>query len=299
MAVTRRTTAVALLVAAVIVLFGAAACGPKTQHATAQPGAVVPSAGSAEPSSDPLASASPATSSPAPSAKASKTAGPSGTAKATEGAFVVRAPGGGSGPAGSMAHTGSTSVALTFDDGPDPVNTPKILEVLRANGVKATFCLVGFRVRDHPELVRQIVADGHTLCNHSWQHLTDLAKREQSYIDWDLQHTNDMIHAAVGNGVPIKYFRAPGGNFTADLVAKAKSMGMAPIYWDVDPQDWNHSHDANDAAHIARVIAEVKHQVRQGSIILSHDNVQPDTIVAYQTLVPFLKQHFTLVALPT
>jgi peptidoglycan/xylan/chitin deacetylase (PgdA/CDA1 family) len=198
-----------------------------------------------------------------------------------------------------MAHTGSTAVALTFDDGPDPVNTPKILEVLRANGVKATFCLVGFRVRDHPELVRQIVAGGHTLCNHSWQHLTDLAKRDQTYIDWDLQHTNDMIHAAVGNDVPIKYFRAPGGNFTADLVAKGRSMGMAPIYWDVDPQDWNHSNDANDAAHIARVIAEVKRQVRQGSIILSHDNVQPDTIVAYQTLVPLLKQHFTLIPLPT
>ena len=75
-------------------------------------------------------------------------------------------------------------------------------------------------------------------------------------------------------------------------------MGMAPIYWDVDPQDWNHTKDANDAAHIARVIAEVKSQVRQGSIILSHDNVQPDTIVAYQTLVPFLKQHFTLIPLP-
>jgi peptidoglycan/xylan/chitin deacetylase (PgdA/CDA1 family) len=291
--------AVALLVPAVLVLVGATACGPKAKPATAQPAAVAPSGGSAEPS-PPAPSATPAASSPAPSGRPSRTAGPPATSKApAEGAFVVRPPGVGTGPAGSKAHTGSTAVALTFDDGPDPVNTPKILEVLRANGVKATFCLVGFRVRDHPELVRQIVAGGHTLCNHSWQHLTDLAKRDQSYIDWDLQHTNDMIHAAVGNDVPIKYFRAPGGNFTADLVAKAQSMGMAPIYWDVDPQDWNHKPDANDAAHIARVIAEVKRQVRQGSIILSHDNVQPDTIVAYQTLVPFLKQRFTLVPLPT
>ncbi|WP_426507223.1 polysaccharide deacetylase family protein [Dactylosporangium sp. McL0621] len=296
---TQRRTAIALLVVAVLVVFGTAACSSKAQPATAQPAAVVPSAASGEPSLPPESS-TPSTSSLAPSVRASRTAGPSGTPKASaESAFAVRPPGAGSGPAGSRAHTGSTAVALTFDDGPDPVNTPKILEVLRANGVKATFCLVGFRVRDHPELVRQIVAGGHTLCNHSWQHLTDLAQRDQTYVDWDLQHTNEMIHAAVGNDVPIKYFRAPGGNFTADLVAKAQSMGMAPIYWDVDPQDWNHKNDASDAAHIARVIGEVKRQVRQGSIILSHDNVQPDTIVAYQTLVPFLKRYFTLVALPT
>ena len=293
---TRRRTGAALLAVAVFALVGATACGPKAQPATAQP-AASPTAGPTG-SAEPPAPSDPATASASPSARPSRSAGPSTSKSPAGGPFTVRPPGTGSGPAGSISRTGSTAVALTFDDGPDPVNTPKILDVLRSNGVKATFCLVGFRVRDHPELVRQIVADGHTLCNHSWQHLTDLAKRDQSYIDWDLQHTNDMIHAAVGNDVPIKYFRAPGGNFTPALAEKGRSMGMAPIYWDVDPEDWNHTKDANDAAHIARVIAEVKRQVRQGSIILSHDNVQPDTIVAYQTLVPFLKQYFTLVPLP-
>src|SRR5262249_53412345 len=99
--------------------------------------------------------------------------------------------------------------------------------------------------------------------------------------------------------VPIKYFRAPGGNFTSALVAKAQELGMSSIYWDVDPRDWDHKGDRNDSAHIARVIAQVKSHVRQGSIVLSHDNGQPDTIVAYRTLVPWLKQYFTLEALPT
>lgn len=299
----RRRTAASLLVTAVIVLVGAAACGKdkaKDGHATAQPATGQSASATAGPSGapTPAGSGSPSTST-SPTRKTSPKPGTSTSKPAGGGGFVVRPPGTGHGPAGTDSRTGSTAVALTFDDGPDPVNTPKILEVLRHNGVKATFCLVGFRVRDNPALVRQIVAEGHTLCNHSWQHLTDLAKREPSYIDWDLTHTNEMIHAVVGNNVPIKYFRAPGGNFTPDLVEKARSMGMKSIYWDVDPQDWNHKGDATDAAHIDRVIAEVKSHIRQGSIVLSHDNKQPDTIVAYETLLPFLKQYFTLVALPT
>jgi peptidoglycan/xylan/chitin deacetylase (PgdA/CDA1 family) len=293
-----------LLAATAAVLLGAAACadGPKT-HETAQPASAVSATGQAP--AAPVSSAPPAPDA-SPSASASPSARPSTrpstarpTSKAAEAAFTVRPPGTGHGPAESLSRTSGTAVALTFDDGPDPVNTPAILQVLRENGVKATFCMVGFRVRDHPELVRQIYADGHTLCNHSWQHLTDLAKRDPAYIDWDLRHTNDMIHAAVGADAPIKYFRAPGGNFAPDLVAKAKELGMASIYWDVDPTDWNHKPDRDDQAHIDRVISGVKHQVRQGSIILSHDNVQPDTIVAYRTLIPWLKRYFTLERLPT
>ncbi|WP_426503848.1 polysaccharide deacetylase family protein [Dactylosporangium sp. McL0621] len=281
------------------VLVGAVACGRHQPASGAQPGLPAGSHSSvgpvlsAEPPVVPTSAAppppSPTTAKPTPSRTPSKTA---------EGAFTVRAPGTGHGPAGSLSRTGGTAVALTFDDGPDPTNTPAILQVLRENGVKATFCMVGFRVRDHPELVRQIYADGHTLCNHSWQHLIDLAKRDPSYIDWDLTKTNEAIHAAVGADAPIKYFRAPGGNFTPDLVAKAKSMGMSSIYWDVDPQDWNHKPDKNDQAHIDRVISQIKGHVRQGSIILSHDNAQPDTIVAYRQLIPWMKRYFTLERLP-
>jgi peptidoglycan/xylan/chitin deacetylase (PgdA/CDA1 family) len=287
----------------VVALLGVAACEDHpaaqgtAQQATGGPSNAEPghSGGPASPGTSTSATAGPSTSPPGKASPKPSTSG----GRTAEGGFVVRPPGTGHGPAGSLSRTSATSVALTFDDGPDPVNTPAILKVLRDNNVKATFCLVGFRVRDHPELVRQIVADGHTLCNHSWQHLINLAKKEPSYIDWDLRKTSEAIHNAVGNDVPIKYFRAPGGNFTADLVAKAHELGMESIYWDVDPQDWNHKPDANHPAHVNRVISEVKRHVRQGSIILSHDNVQPDTIVAYQTLIPWLKQYFTLEGLPT
>ena len=70
-------------------------------------------------------------------------------------------------------------VALTFDDGPDPTYTPQVLALLRPYRVKATFCVVGENAQAHPDLVRQIVADGHTLCNHSWHHDVLLGTRSR------------------------------------------------------------------------------------------------------------------------
>jgi peptidoglycan-N-acetylglucosamine deacetylase len=201
-------------------------------------------------------------------------------------------------PTGALRRTGSNAVALTFDDGPDPVHTPLILDLLKQHGVKATFCVVGFRARDNPDLVKRIAAEGHTLCNHSWQHLTDLATRPPEYARRDLESTNDAIRAAVPDA-RIAYFRAPGGHFTPDLVDLAKQVGMVSIYWQVDPRDWDHRNDPTEADHVARVIAAIQDETRPGAIVLSHDNRQPSTIEAYKVLLPWLKERFTLAALPT
>jgi hypothetical protein len=69
---------------------------------------------------------------------------------------------------------------------------------------------------------------------------------------------------------------------------------MASLYWEVDPRDWDHSTDPDDTAHTDRVIAAVQKDVRPGSIILSHDYHQPDTITAYETLLPWLTQNFEI-----
>src|SRR4051812_510389 len=109
-------------------------------------------------------------------------------------ATTTRTPAG-PGPAGAITMTATRAVALTFDDGPDPVTTPRILDLLRANGVKATFCVIGTLAHDHPDLVRRIAAEGHTLCNHSWRHLLDLGSRGPADIRDDLARANDAIHA--------------------------------------------------------------------------------------------------------
>jgi peptidoglycan/xylan/chitin deacetylase (PgdA/CDA1 family) len=199
----------------------------------------------------------------------------------------------GSGPADSVRRTGSTTVALTFDDGPDPVQTPKLLALLKQNNVKATFCLVGEQVQAHPDLVREIVAGGHALCNHSWNHSLKLGKLKTDAIRADLERTNAAIRAAVPDA-EIVYFRAPGGNFTGRLVGVTDELAMTPLYWEVDPRDWDQPAEETDAQHVDRVVATVQKQVRRGSIVLSHDYHQPNTIAAYEILLPRLAGRFQL-----
>jgi peptidoglycan/xylan/chitin deacetylase (PgdA/CDA1 family) len=197
------------------------------------------------------------------------------------------------GPSQSLRTTGTRTVALTFDDGPDPEQTPKILALLAKYDVKATFCLVGQQVVKHPEIVRQIAAAGHTLCNHTWDHSLTIGKDKPAQIRTDLQRTADAIQAAVP-GAAVPFFRAPGGNFTDRLVSVADEYDMSSLYWEVDPRDWDHPEDETDAAHVKRVVAEVRKHVRPGSIVLSHDFNQPDTVEAYEQLLPWLVDHYTL-----
>jgi peptidoglycan/xylan/chitin deacetylase (PgdA/CDA1 family) len=201
------------------------------------------------------------------------------------------------GPADSQMRTRGNAVALTFDDGPDPVQTPKILDLLARYHVTATFCLIGVNVQAHPKLVRRIVAEGHTLCNHTWRHSLTLGRQPASAIRADLRRTNDAIRRAAP-GATIKYTRAPGGNFTPAYVTVAAGMGMTSLYWQVDPRDWDHPAGESSAAHRARVVAAVQKQVRKGSIVLSHDAGQPDTIAAYRTLLPWLKHRYQLTPSP-
>jgi peptidoglycan/xylan/chitin deacetylase (PgdA/CDA1 family) len=202
----------------------------------------------------------------------------------------------GTGPAGSLRTTGNRGVALTFDDGPDPVQTPRLLNLLKRHHAKATFCVIGVRARRYPDLIRRIVAGGHALCNHSWDHDLRLGRKSPARIRADLARTNVAIRKAVPDA-RIAYFRAPGGSFTSPMASVAARLGMRSLYWHVDPRDWDHSGDKSEGAHRARVVKTVEGRVRRGSIVLSHDSGQPQTISAYGTLLPWLKGRYQLVAL--
>jgi peptidoglycan/xylan/chitin deacetylase (PgdA/CDA1 family) len=201
------------------------------------------------------------------------------------------------GPAGSRTMTGSKGVALTFDDGPDPAHTPQILKLLAKHRVHATFCVVGKNAQRHPQLIRSIVAGGHTLCNHSWNHDLKLGKASAAKIKADLARTNAAIRRATPKA-KISYFRAPGGHFTPRLVGLSRQMGMTSIYWKVDPRDWHHPKGETSAQHRARVVRQVEKHVCEGAIVLSHDYAQPDTVAAYRTLLPKLRKRYKFVALP-
>jgi len=200
-------------------------------------------------------------------------------------------------PPGVEKTTGTKAVALTFDDGPDPRYTVNLLKMLHKHGVKATFCLVGTRVRAYPQIVRRIVAEGHTVCNHSWRHLRELGKQPESAIRDDLRRTNQAIASAVP-GVKIKYFRAPYGLFSRRLAQVAQSMGMTPIHWSVDLADWDATRYGHGPSMIKHIMDVVRHGTRRGSIILAHDLRTPDTIRAFDQVLPWLKAHFKLEPLP-
>jgi peptidoglycan-N-acetylglucosamine deacetylase len=195
----------------------------------------------------------------------------------------------GDGPVGTVRKTGSDAVALTFDDGPWD-DTPAVLDLLAQHHVKATFCMVGRQVAARADMVRRMVAEGHTLCNHSWSHDEKLRTRTPDQIRSDMQRTNDAIRA-VAPGAAIGYFRAPGGNWSPDIVSIAAGLGMTSISWMVDPRDWS-------GPGVQSIVHTVLTKTHPGGIVLLHDGAGPQTVAALRTILPDLAGRFTLIALP-
>jgi peptidoglycan/xylan/chitin deacetylase (PgdA/CDA1 family) len=215
---------------------------------------------------------------------------PSPTAQGRVAAFAG-SPRSGDGPSGSLRSTGTAAVALTFDDGPSPTWTPRILALLRKYHVHATFCVIGREARAYPQLVRQIVEQGHTLCNHSWDHDEFLYQRSAAYIRTEMTRTNAAIRRAVP-GASIRYYRQPGGNWSARIVRQARALGMTPLHWSVDPSDWRRPPARS-------IVATVKSTTRKGSIILDHDGGgdRSHTYAALRVLLPYLRRKYDLIRL--
>nr|WP_246401625.1 polysaccharide deacetylase family protein [Jiangella mangrovi] len=155
------------------------------------------------------------------------------------------------------------TVALTFDDGPHPDQTPAVLQILRDYDITATFCLVGEMARLYPDLVREIADDGHRLCDHTITHDTSLPDKPADVIEDEIGGTLDAIEEAVP-GVEVPFYRAPGGNFAANVNEIAAEHDQVPLGWSVDPGDWRKP----GARAIHDYVAE---HVHPGAIILLHD----------------------------
>jgi peptidoglycan-N-acetylglucosamine deacetylase len=168
------------------------------------------------------------------------------------------------GPMGTRDRTGDGSVALTFDDGPSPEWTPRVLDLLREQGAKATFCVIGAYAEAYPELVADIAREGHTLCNHSWFHEFDLGSWSEEEIRANLRRTNDAILRAAP-GAEVAYFRQPGGKWTNRVVAVAAELGMESLHWTVDPSDWDGSSTE------AKIRDRLLEATGPGSVVLLHD----------------------------
>ena len=173
------------------------------------------------------------------------------------------------------------SVALTFDDGPDPRWTPTVLDLLGRHRIRATFCLVGRHAAEHPELVRRIAAEGHALCNHSWSHDEKMRLRSAARVRAELERTTSAITAAAGR--PPRYYRAPGGNWAASAVAEADRQHLRLLGWSVDPYDWRRPPTAE-------IVRRVLAGAAPGAIVLMHDGygARGNTVAALRTLLTAL-----------
>lgn len=193
---------------------------------------------------------------------------------------TARADQAGTGIVDSTRH-GGRAVALTFDDGPNPTDTPRLLSVLRAHHVKAVFCLWGEHVRAHPELVRAIVAGGHTLCNHTMNH-DDLASWPPERIRADLERTNAEIRRAAP-GARIPYFRAPYGSW-GQSPQVASGLGMQPLGWRLAVGDW-------EPPGTDELVRRLEEGITPGSVVLLHDGGgdRSQTVEAVDRLVPLLR----------
>jgi peptidoglycan-N-acetylglucosamine deacetylase len=154
------------------------------------------------------------------------------------------------------------AVSLTFDDGPNPAATPAILDVLRDEGVHATFFVLGRHAERWPELVRRMADEGHQLGNHGYWH-RKLHRRTPTYVREDLTRGTDAIESASG-GVRPRVFRAPHGFRSPWVTPIAASLGQRTIGWSLGV--WDSARPG--AEEIARRALDGLHA---GSILLLHD----------------------------
>jgi peptidoglycan/xylan/chitin deacetylase (PgdA/CDA1 family) len=160
-------------------------------------------------------------------------------------------------------------LAMTFDDGPNPAWTPRLLEILASRNVRATFFLVGSHAQAEPELVRRIVAGGHLIGNHSWSH-PNLALTATSRVEQELASTSEALEQIAG--VAVKYFRPPFGARRPVVFRLAQSRGMVPVLWNAMTSDWKEPSADAIALRLTHRIDQLQRRGQASNIVLHDGN---------------------------
>lgn len=177
-------------------------------------------------------------------------------------------------------HSEPGGIYLTFDDGPTPGITPWVLDQLKAFEAKATFFVVGRQVEKHPELVRRIITEGHTLGNHTYTHRNGWKTGPKAYMV-ELERTRRLLNRITGKSPDL--FRPPYGKF--NIPAKwAIQRRYRIVMWDVLARDYDPECTADDC------IRNVVENSREGSIIVLHDSVK--CALKLREVLPPVLQHF-------
>jgi peptidoglycan/xylan/chitin deacetylase (PgdA/CDA1 family) len=177
-------------------------------------------------------------------------------------------------------------VAITFDDGPNPDYTLKLLEGLKKRGVKATFFVLGEEVELYPDILREIYEEGHLIGVHSYQHVNFTEIGDTATIE-QIERTQEAIYEVTGEYAG--YIRPPYGSWRKELDEK---VPLIEVLWNVDPMDWA----VNDAD---TVVQRIETHVEEGSIILLHDASESTVQAALRTIDLLEEQGYTFVTVET
>ncbi|WP_348983027.1 polysaccharide deacetylase family protein [Desulfosporosinus sp. I2] len=156
-----------------------------------------------------------------------------------------------------MSHTQEKVVALTFDDGPDPIDTPDVLNILKAKKVRATFFVLGKAAQENPYLLKRLINEGHEIGNHSFTH-----NYPQSKFMVEMSQTDQVVFEATGSHT--YFYRPPRGLVTKTQLETIKQNGHIVALWSVDSKDWRNPG-------VKQIVDNVMRDVFPGAIILMHD----------------------------
>jgi len=159
---------------------------------------------------------------------------------------------------------GVATLALTFDDGPDPRWTPAVLDALRAAGARATFFVLGERVRRHPDVVRRTIAEGHEVGVHADRH----TRHSELSADEGTADLDRALEALDGVGIRPAAWRTPWGTEAEWTRPLAAERGLDLVGWTADTHDWR-----GDRA--PDMLAAIRSDLRDGAIVLAHDALGP------------------------
>ena len=177
-------------------------------------------------------------------------------------------------------------VSFTFDDGPDPETTPKVLDVLRESGVKAAFFVIGKNAEKHPELVRKIIDEGHVVGNHTYNHAYVFSK---AAANRQVTEGQDAIRRIIGKRT--RYFRPPFGVMTPEIATAIRKEKCAVIGWDLRSQDGRiRTKEAT--------VKRVRSHLADSTVLLFHDT-NPTTPDALREIIHLCVQNgMKIVPLP-
>jgi peptidoglycan/xylan/chitin deacetylase (PgdA/CDA1 family) len=158
---------------------------------------------------------------------------------------------------------GTKQVWLTFDDGPHPTRTPKVLDVLAAHGIRATFFVIGKNAAFYPKIIQRMVREGHQVANHTYTH-PNLTTVSRAKVRSELKMTETKIAAAMGKR---KLFRPPYGAHNAKVDAVVAEFGYRTILWSVDTVDWSPKYKPD--RWVSHGVEQIRN--RTNSVVLMHD----------------------------